>query len=274
MIFTSALIRLAYGEAMVLRWPGMAGLFAALALSAVLLGCAGPVTDRSASAMPASDTPSPDGGSAPTAPSSPTPPAVPSSPAAGSPSPFVGTASPVTAADLPHSWRPGCPVEPAALRRLRLSYWGFDGQPHEGTLVVHQDVATDVIGIFSVLYRGRFPIKQMQPVDAYAGSDDASMAADNTSAFNCRRAVSTGPVRWSAHAYGKAIDVNPVENPYLLGGSVLPPAGAAFLDRSRYRPGMALRDGPLVAAFTQAGWTWGGRWSSTPDYQHFSRTGS
>ena len=98
------------------------------------------------------------------------------------------------------------------------------------------------------------------------------MAADNTSAFNCRPAVSSGPRRWSVHAYGRAVDVNPVENPYLLGGRVLPPAGARFLDRDAYRRGMAVRGGGLVDAFAAAGWGWGGVWSS-PDYQHFSANG-
>jgi hypothetical protein len=113
----------------------------------------------------------------------------------------------------------------------------------------------------------------MRPVSAFGGSDDRSMAADNTSAFNCRYAVATGPKRWSVHAYGEAIDVNTVENPYLLGGRVLPPAGRPFLDRSRLRPGMAVAAGVLVRAFASVGWLWGGRWAGSPDWQHFSRTG-
>jgi D-alanyl-D-alanine carboxypeptidase len=97
--------------------------------------------------------------------------------------------------------------------------------------------------------------------------------ADNTSAFNCRYAMAPGPRRWSAHAYGKAIDVNPVENPYVSGGRVSPPAGEAFRNRLRVRPGMAVPGGVLVRAFDSIGWSWGGRWSGTPDYQHFSATG-
>lgn len=184
---------------------------------------------------------------------------------------FVGEAAAVTAADLPASWRVGCPVGPDALNLVRLGYWDFDGRPRTGRLVVNKALTADVIRIFGTLYRLRFPIRQMQPVDAYGASDDASMAADNTSGFNCRRAVASGPPRWSEHAYGRAIDVNPVENPYLLGGSVLPPAGAAYLDRANVRPGMAVQRGTLVEAFASAGWRWGGRWRSTPDYQHFSK---
>jgi hypothetical protein len=99
------------------------------------------------------------------------------------------------------------------------------------------------------------------------------MAADNTSGFNCRFAVSPGPPQWSVHAFGEAIDVNPVENPYLEGGAVQPPAGAAYLTRSLVRPGMAMPGGQLVEAFAAVGWAWGGRWSAAPDYQHFSLTG-
>ena len=179
----------------------------------------------------------------------------------------------VTAPELRYSYRPGCPVAPAQLRRVRLSYWGFDGRPHRGALIVHESVVPDVLGVFARLYAERFPIRRMQPIDAYRGSDTASMAADNTSAFNCRYAVASGPRRWSAHAYGKAIDVNPVENPYLQGGAVRPPAGARFLDRRRVRAGMAVAGGALVAAFRAVGWSWGGGWSGTPDYQHFSATG-
>jgi hypothetical protein len=113
----------------------------------------------------------------------------------------------------------------------------------------------------------------MVPEDAFGGSDPASMDADNTSGFNCRNAVAPGPPQWSVHAYGEAIDVNPVENPYLEGGVVQPDAGGAFLDRSNVRPGMAAPGGQLVDAFASVGWLWGGRWSDSPDYQHFSKTG-
>ena len=130
-----------------------------------------------------------------------------------------------------------------------------------------------IVEVFRRLYRERFPIRRMQPIDAYRGSDEASMAADNTSAFNCRRAVAAGPPRWSVHAYGAAIDVNPVENPYLEGGKVRPAAGARYADRARVRPGMAFAGGVLWSAFRAVGWQWGGRWSGTPDWQHFSKTG-
>lgn len=186
--------------------------------------------------------------------------------------PFVARAERVARADLPYSWRPGCPVAPSELRRIRLSYWGFDGRRHLGDLVVRDRVAGEVTTVFRALYRARFPLRRVEPVDRYRGSDDESMAADNTSGFNCRAAVAPGPTRWSEHAYGEAVDVNPVENPYLAGGRVLPPSGARFVDRTP-RPGMALEGGTLVRAFAAVGWRWGGRWTGSRDYQHFSHSG-
>ena len=160
-------------------------------------------------------------------------------------------------AALGKSWHAGCPVAPAQLRRVQLRFVGFDGKTHTGALVVNRAVTSDVIAVFRRLYAERFPIRRMQPIDTYGGSDDRSMAADNTSAFNCRYAVASGPKRWSVHAYGEAIDVNTVENPYLEGGRVRPAAGARFLDRAKTRAGMAVT----------------GRWRASPDYQHFSATG-
>jgi len=192
---------------------------------------------------------------------------------AAAPAPFAATVSPVSRADLRHSYRAGCPVGPADLRAVRLTYRGFDGRAHTGTLVVNRRATGAVVRAFRSLYAAGFPIRRMRPVSAYHGSDDASMAADNTSAFNCRRAVGSATGSWSMHAYGLAVDVNPVENPYVLGGRALPPSGARFLDRSTVRRGMATAGGALVEAFAAVGWRWGGAWGASPDYQHFSTTG-
>jgi D-alanyl-D-alanine carboxypeptidase len=241
----------------------------ALMVPALALGaCSGPDASRTGQATPEpASPPVTPGGSALPAPS----PARTSTPQPPQPR-FVADIRPVSAGELGPSWRQGCPVGPDQLRQVRLSHWGFDGQPHTGTLVVHRAVAADVATVFRTLYERRFPIRKMVPVAAYGGSDDASMADANTSGFNCRNAVDNGPARWSAHAYGRAVDVNPVENPYLLDGAVLPPAGRAYTDRTRRRPGMAVPGGVLVKAFTAAGWAWGGTWSD-PDYQHFSVAG-
>jgi D-alanyl-D-alanine carboxypeptidase len=185
--------------------------------------------------------------------------------------PFAHSVSPVSRADLPYSWHPGCPVAPAQLRRLRLSYVGFDGRAHTGTLIVHASTIGSLTKVFRRLYLAEFPIRRMRSVDAYGANDDRSMAADNTSAFNCR--FVSGTRRWSMHAYGKAVDVNPVENPYVSGSRVQPPAGRAFLDRSNVRRGMAVRGGVVVRAFSAVGWKWGGFWRGTPDHQHFSTNG-
>jgi hypothetical protein len=187
--------------------------------------------------------------------------------------PFSHSVSRVTAAQLPRSWHPGCPVSPHLLRRLRLTYWGFDGRAHTGAVIANADAVPDLVHVFSRLYAARFPIRRLRPIDAYGGNDERSLEADNTSAFNCRYVIGPGPRRWSVHAYGEAIDVNPVENPYLEGGRVHPRAGRAYLNRARVRPGMAFREGVLVRAFAAVGWQWGGRWTGSPDYQHFSSTG-
>lgn len=187
--------------------------------------------------------------------------------------PFSARVRPVSAAEIHYTWRPGCPVGPSSLRALRLSYVGFDHQAHIGELIVNVKVVGQVEEIFQTLYAQSFPIRSMEPEDAFKGSDPASMAADNTSGFNCRYAVTQGPKSWSVHAYGEAIDVNPVENPYLEGGTIQPSAGRAFRNRAVVRAGMAEPGGTLVSAFSRHGWYWGGRWSQTPDYQHFSATG-
>jgi len=189
------------------------------------------------------------------------------------PAGFTARAETVTAADLGATYHAGCPVAPEQLRALHMTYWGFDGHAHEGTIVVAASVADSVIEVFRALYDARFPIRRMRPERAYAGSDPLSMADDNTSGFNCRAAVAPGPPKWSAHAFGVAIDVNPVENPYVEGGTVQPENGAAYVDRSRARAGMAEPGNVLNRAFAAAGWQWGGRWSGSPDYQHFSATG-
>jgi D-alanyl-D-alanine carboxypeptidase-like protein len=170
------------------------------------------------------------------------------------------------------SWRPGCPVSLDGLRYLRIGYWGFDGRPHVGEMVVGAPAVAAVRGAFAALYAARFPIRRMRLVDAYGASDFASIEADNTSSFNCRRA--TGQTRWSEHAFGRAIDINPIENPYVYAnGTTVHRASRPYLDRSRSRRGMAMPGGVLVRAFAQVGWGWGGTWAGAKDLQHFSSSG-
>jgi D-alanyl-D-alanine carboxypeptidase-like protein len=172
------------------------------------------------------------------------------------------------------SWHAGCPVALADLRLLRIGYWGFDGRVRVGKMIVAASSVPAVREAFAALFRARFPIRRMRLVDDYGASDYASIEADNTSAFNCRPA--TGSTRFSEHAYGRAVDVNPIENPYVYPDGTTVHAGSrAYLDRSRHRRGMAYRGGVLVRAFARAGWKWGGNWRppSATDYQHFSSTG-
>ncbi|MBA3381704.1 MAG: M15 family metallopeptidase [Actinobacteria bacterium] len=170
------------------------------------------------------------------------------------------------------SWRSGCPVSLRDLRVLSVSHWGFDRKARAGRLIVHEDVARPVLGAFRELYAERFPIRKIVPVDAYGASDFRSIEADNTSAFNCR--FVEGTRRWSEHAYGRALDINPIENPYVSGGRTSHRASAPYIDRGRRRPGMAHEGGALVRAFDAIGWGWGGRWTSVRDYQHFSASGN
>jgi hypothetical protein len=179
---------------------------------------------------------------------------------------------PATRDRMQASWRPGCPVPVEDLRLLRLDFWGFDGFIHNGELVVHADVADAVVTVFHRLWDARFPIERMQLVDDYGADDDRSMAANNTSAFNCRPVA--GTTRWSEHAFGHAVDVNPLINPYVTSsGRVSPPEGAPYADRTRQDPGLIHAGDVVVQAFADVGWSWGGSWTGAKDYQHFSSTG-
>jgi hypothetical protein len=170
------------------------------------------------------------------------------------------------------SWHRGCPTPVGDLRLVTVTHWGFDGRVRTGRLILAASEAPAVLRALRAAFEARFPMRRMRPVEAYSADDDRSMAADNTSAFNCRR-VEHG-TSWSAHAYGLAIDINPLENPYLHRGLVSPPRGKAFLDRSRWQTGMIHAGDPVVRAFAAIGWTWGGSWRSPKDYQHFSATGN
>ncbi len=172
----------------------------------------------------------------------------------------------------PTSWRPGCPVGLDELRYLQVDHWGFDGMAHTGELVVHADAVDAVLGALGSLWAARFPIRRMRLVDDYGGDDATSIEADNTSAFNCRYVA--GTTRWSNHATGRAIDVNPLENPYVSNGRTDHDGSVPYLDRGAAAIGMIVEGDAAVAAFDAVGWGWGGRWSGDLDYQHFSAAGN
>lgn len=186
---------------------------------------------------------------------------------------FVSTISeidPATAARMSTSWRSGCPVALSDLRYLTVTYRGFDATDHQGELVVANSVASDVVDIFGQLYAAGYPIESLRLVDDFGGSDDESMAANNSSAFNCRPI--TGGGGFSEHSFGTAIDLNPVQNPYLSGSLVLPEQGRPYVDRQS-APGVIEPGDAVTTAFTGHGWTWGGTWNGPIDYQHFSVSG-
>ncbi len=248
-------------------------LLVALAVAAfVAAGCGtGTKGPRATVTVTATAQPSPTSSSSPSASPSPTAPPSPIAPPAFSVT--IARIDPATRQAMLESgsWAPGDPVAISALRLLTLSYWGFDGAAHTGQLVVNASVAGDVARAMKALYVARFPIRRMRLVDAYGASDDRSMAADNTSAYNGRKV--SGTTSWSMHAYGLAIDIDPLENPEVQNGKVYPPTGARYVDRSLHAKGMIHPDDAVVRAFAAIGWKWGGDWHSLKDYQHFSSNG-
>jgi hypothetical protein len=157
-------------------------------------------------------------------------------------------------------------------RLVDLLYYSFDGKIHKGQLVIDERLVNDIKEVFSVALKTKFPIKSVIPIshdrfykDGVWNSDGQSMFANNTSGFNYRKA--TGSKNLSMHAYGYAIDINPVQNPYIKGKAVFPP-GAVY---DIHKPGTLAYNSPIVKTFTRLGWTWGGRWKSLKDYQHFEK---
>ncbi len=170
------------------------------------------------------------------------------------------------------SMHPGCPVGFDELRLVTVQHHDYQGAVQTGQIIVGAPHAQAVAGVFEALFREGFAIERMRPVHEYGGSDDRSMAANNTSAFNCRAV--TGGGQFSQHSYGNAIDLNPLTNPYVKGSLVLPPGGKAFVDREQQVPGLVRAGDAAVTAFAEIGWKWGGDWTGAKkDYQHFSSNG-
>ena len=174
-----------------------------------------------------------------------------------------------------NSWRKGCPVSLNDLRYLRVKHIDFRGKEMMGEIIVHKDVSHEVTEIFEALYEIGYPIKKMKLVSDYKGNDWQSIEADNTSAFNCRSA--TGSKKWSKHSYGKAIDINPIENPYISRtGRISHKASLIYRKRVHKKSTYAdkavlLKNDKATKIFKKNGWKWGGDWSGVKDYQHFSK---
>jgi D-alanyl-D-alanine carboxypeptidase len=179
-----------------------------------------------------------------------------------------------------HELHAGCPVPLSQLRLLTVRYVGFDDRSHWGALVVNAHVAPGLGKVFAQLYAMRFPIRHMQFGDTYGGLKNIPRDGDFTASFECRQASSSPCTKtangttgsWSEHAYGEAIDLNPVENPYVGCGMTRDKTALSYVDRSHYRRGMV--NDAVVQAFASIGWGWGGSWTgSTKDYMHFSING-
>lgn len=174
-----------------------------------------------------------------------------------------------------NSWKKGCPVPLKDLRYLRMQYIDFSGNEQVGEMIVHKDVSVEVTEIFEAFYHAKYPIHKMKLVSDYQGSDWQSIEADNTSAFNCRKA--TGSKKFSKHSYGKAIDINPIENPYVFrSGKSSHQGSKPYLKRKRMgesavQKAILLPQDKAVKIFKKHGWIWGGDWSGVKDYQHFSK---
>lgn len=166
------------------------------------------------------------------------------------------------------TWSSDCPVPAAQLSYLTVSFWGFDERPHTGELIVAADQAENIVEVFRQLHAARFPIEEMrivEPADLIAAPTGDG---NNTASFVCRSV--TGGSRFSEHAYGLAIDINPFHNPYLRDELVIPELATSYGDREAVLPGMVSAGDDVVTAFEDIGWSWGGNWKSLKDYQHFS----
>ncbi len=249
------------------------GALAAMTLLALLSACTQAGHGRPPATQPTATAPTP---AAPPATN-----LAPAPPVRPLPARFHGTVAPLPAGLAAQlrgtTWQPGCPVPLDELRLLSLRYWGFDGQPHQGPIVVNQAVAGQVVAVFRRLFQARFPIQQLHLAVQYRpNQDDPNDTRNYTSGFNCRPVVTArGPLAgWSQHAWGLAIDINPIQNPYVTAdGYVRNVHARPYRDRSLRLPGMIHPGDVVVRAFAAIGWKWGGSWSGSKDYMHFSSTG-
>lgn len=170
------------------------------------------------------------------------------------------------------TWQPACPVNRSDLGYVTVSFWGFDGRPHTGELILNRSVARGIVGVFRKLYQARWPIEEMRITRSPELDAPPTGDGNNTGAFVCRPA--RGSDTWSQHAYGLAVDVNPFHNPYVRDEVVLPELARAYRDRSDRRPGMIRAGDVVTKAFFSIGWGWGGTWSSSKDWMHFSASGN
>lgn len=185
---------------------------------------------------------------------------------------FSATVSDTTAERLAHSWTEDCPIGVEDVVLIDLNHWDFDGEVREGSIVVAREEGDNIVEIFRRLFEVGYPIESVIPIgDLPVGIEDDDPDYNNTSGLHCRRA--TGSERWSEHARGLAIDINPLLNPFITSSILWPANSEKYLDRTLDEPGMIHDGDDVVQAFEDNGWLWGGYWSSIKDYQHFSTSG-
>lgn len=155
------------------------------------------------------------------------------------------------------------------LSYLRITYWGFDEKVHIGEMIVNRFLSQEVLDIFKEVYDKKYPIEKMKLIDEYQANDEKSMSDNNTSAFCYRVIANTDTL--SKHSLGKAIDVNPLYNPYVVRTSISPAKGKKYANRDIITKGMIIKGDALYNAFIKRGWSWGGNWTNVKDYQHFEK---
>jgi poly-gamma-glutamate synthesis protein (capsule biosynthesis protein) len=169
------------------------------------------------------------------------------------------------------SYKSYCPIKLKDLRYIKLTYWGFDNKEHTGELIVNKSISKDIVSIFKQLHKIKYPIHKMELVSKYKANDFASIEADNTSTFNCRYV--DGTTKWSNHTYGKAIDINPIENPYVSkSGHTSHKKSYPYIKRDHTKSkAVMLKSDYIVKLFKAHGFRWGGDWRCCKDYQHFDK---
>ncbi len=148
---------------------------------------------------------------------------------------------------------------------IDVQYYSFDDKLHQGQLLVHKSAAKDLIEIFEIIKKIKFPVERVIPVVKYGWNDEISMRMNNTSAFNYRKLRDANII--SYHSKGLAIDINPMQNPHIKRGKAIP-EGSVY-DKSK--PGTITESSVIVKEFRKRGWLWGGFWRSSKDYQHFEK---
>ena len=157
------------------------------------------------------------------------------------------------------------------LNLVEVTYFDFNGETKTGELIVHVEHSQAILTVFETLFDSEYAVESIIPIGDLPEDAEDQAGYNNTSAFNCR--VVEGTSRWSQHAFGLAVDLNPLQNPFVSSREIWPEGSEMYVDRSLDEPAMIKEGDAVTTAFDSIGWHWGGRWRSLKDYQHFSSTG-